>query len=190
MTTASAGRLGGQYRVELITDDRYKVLGFLHNQWCTLWTGTNYEFATKLMDYCAGHDGQAQTAMQSLHFEGDPTALIQLIDDAAKDQDAKPRKRVSVVAFLDTDVLESENAITLVSQRLAAALGMAGVTVTQLNVHYSRDLMPDELRAQLDEIREELGRTQTAPHDIREVSARAEDNDNWGVSKTPASEPE
>lgn len=165
MSTQTSGRLGGQYKVDLVTDDRYRVQGFLHNSWHTIWTG-DYEFATKLLSFCTSHDGTTQTAMQALFFEGDPTRMMELIENARLDVDAKPRKRVAMVAFIETDILESENAITLVSQRISAALALSGLNVTQLNVHYQSELVPEVLRDRLDEIDTELN-DRTEIHNLR-----------------------
>lgn len=172
MTTLASGRLGGQYALTLVTDDIFRVSGQLHGKSHTIGSGS-YEWTTKLLDYCAHHDGQTQEALNALYFEGDPTLMIKLHEDAQKDEEARPRRRVSLVVFIETDVLESENAIGLVTERVGAVLGLAGVTVTQLNVHYTQELMPEELRAHLGEIKRELGVTEH--HNLR-LDTSAEDS--------------
>lgn len=136
MSTIAAGRLGGQYSVSCVTDDVYRVQGLLHGKLHTIYKG-EYEFTTKLMDYCAQHDDEAQAAIHDLYYEGDPTKITELFDHARTDEKAKPRKRVEVWVRVATDVLESENAIELVSSRISQVTGMAGLVITQLEVHYA-----------------------------------------------------
>lgn len=136
MTTIIAGRLGGQYSVKSLTDDLYVVQGLLHGQLHTVYKG-DYEFATKLMSYCAAHDDEAQAAIHDLYFEASPTKITELFEHAREDHEAKPRKRVEVWVRVATDVLESENAIEQVGSRISQVAGMAGLVITQLEVHYA-----------------------------------------------------
>lgn len=136
MTTFTSGKLGGQYSVRLVTDDIYVVQGLLHGKLHTIFRG-EYEFATKLMSYCATHDDEAQAAIQDLYYDASPTKAIALHENAAKDQEAKPRRRVECWVRVATDVLESENAIEQVSSRISQVAGMAGLVITQLEVHYA-----------------------------------------------------
>jgi hypothetical protein len=137
MTTIAAGRLGGQYSVSAIGEpDTYIVQGLLHGKLHTIFKG-DYEFATKLMDYCTKHDDEAQNAIHALYFDANPTPVTELFDHAREDREAKPRKRVEVWVRVATDVLESENAIELVGSRISQVAGMAGLVITQLEVHYA-----------------------------------------------------
>lgn len=136
MTTIAAGRLGGQYSVTCLTDDVYIVQGLLHGKLHTIFKG-EYEFATKLMDYCTKHDDEAQNAIHALYFDANPTPVTNLFEHAREDKEAKPRKRVEVWVRVATDVLESENAIELVGSRISQVAGMAGLVITQLEVHYA-----------------------------------------------------
>jgi flagellar biosynthesis regulator FlaF len=136
MSTQVTGKLGGQYQVRCVTDDIYMVSGLLHSEYRTIYKG-DYKVATKLMDYCAAHDSEAQQAIQALYFEADPTPIIKLISNAQDDPEAKPRRRVQCWVRVATDVLESENAIDMVTSRISAAAGLAGLTITQLEVHYA-----------------------------------------------------
>jgi hypothetical protein len=136
MTTLASGRLGGQYILRCVTDDIYSVAGLSHGDFRQFWKG-EYERATKLMDYCASHDGEAQTALHALYFEADPEPLTTLLDKAWADQEAKPRRRVHVWVRVVTDVLESENAIENVTQRVSQAAGLAGLVITQLECFYA-----------------------------------------------------
>lgn len=136
MSTSVAGKLGGQYILRCITDDIYSVAGLSHGDFRSFWKG-EYERATKLMDYCALHDGEAQTALHALYFEADPEPLTTLLDRAWADQEAKPRRRVHVWVRVVTDVLESENAIENVTQKVSAVAGMAGLVITQLECYYA-----------------------------------------------------
>lgn len=140
MTSIIAGKLGGQYSVRLVTDDIYVVQGLLHGQLHTIFKG-DYEFATKLMDYCAKHDDEAQAAIHDLYYDANPTKMIQVHENAQQDQEAKPRRRVECWVRVATDVLESENAIEQVGTRISQVAGMAGLVITQLEVHYA---YPDE----------------------------------------------
>jgi hypothetical protein len=135
MSTIQPGKLGGQYAVSLVTDDVYKVAGLLHGELRTIWKG-EYEFATKLMSYCAEHDDEAQNAIHQMYFEADPTPLTELFDHARENREARPRKRVAVLVEVETDVLESENAIENVSTRIATALGYVGLTAVKLECFY------------------------------------------------------
>lgn len=136
MTTFTAGKLGGQYSVKCVTDDIYVVQGLLHGQLHTIFKG-EYEFATKLMDYCSKHDDEAQAAIHDLYYDASPTKMIELHESARDNQEAKPRRRVEVWVRVATDVLESENAIEQVSSRISQVAGMAGLVITQLEVHYA-----------------------------------------------------
>lgn len=136
MTTFTSGKLGGQYSVTCLTDDVYVVQGLLHGKLHTIFKG-EYEFATKLMDYCSQHDDEAQKAIHELYYEANPALVSELFDHARTDVKAKPRKRVEVWVRVATDVLESENAIELVSSRVSQVAGMAGLVITQLEVHYA-----------------------------------------------------
>lgn len=154
MTTFTSGRLGGQYSVRLVTDDIYATQGLLHGQMHTVYKGS-YEFATKLMDYCAKHDDEAQKAMHELYYEANPTLITELFDHVDKDQEAKPRRRVECWVRVATDVLESENAIEQVSARISQVAGMAGLVITQLEVHYafpSEVFIEPPVRGTLDDI--------------------------------------
>lgn len=136
MSTSVTGKLGGQYILRCVTDDIYSVAGLSHGDFRSFWKG-EYERATKLMDYCALHDGEAQTALHALYFEADPEPLTTLLDRAWADQEAKPRRRVHVWVRVVTDVLESENAIENVTQRVSQAAGLAGLVITQLECYYA-----------------------------------------------------
>lgn len=140
MTSIIAGKLGGQYAVRCLTDDIYVVQGLLHGQLHTIYKG-DYEFSTKLMDYCAKHDDEAQAAIHDLYYEASPNKITDLFDHAREDKEAKPRRRVEVWVRVATDVLESENAIEQVGSRISQVAGMAGLVITQLEVHYA---YPDE----------------------------------------------
>lgn len=136
MSTIAAGRLGGQYSTSCVTDDIYIVQGLLHGKLHTIYKG-DYEFTTKLMDYCVQHDDEAQAAIHELYYEANPALVTELFEHARKDEKAKPRKRVEVWVRVATDVLESENAIELVSSRISQVAGMAGLVITQLEVMYA-----------------------------------------------------
>lgn len=134
--TTITGKLGGQYILRCVTDDIYSVAGLSHGDFRSFWKG-EYERATKLMDYCALHDGEAQNALHALYFEADPEPLTTLLDRAWADQEAKPRRRVHVWVRVVTDVLESENAIENVTQRVSQSAGLAGLVITQLECYYA-----------------------------------------------------
>ncbi len=136
MSTIAQGKIGGQYQVRCVTDDIYQVAGLLHGEYRTIYKG-DYEFATKLMDYCVANDAEAQNAIQAIYFEADPTPLTELINRAQEDKVAKPRRRVQVWVRVATDVLESENAIDLVTTRMSQAAGLAGLVITQLECYYA-----------------------------------------------------
>lgn len=143
MTTSVIGRLGGQYSLLAIEDGRYKVQGQTQQTSGvhTLFTG-DFEVASRLLDYCQQHDGLAQQAIQDLFYKGDPTMLLQLVEAAKSDPTVKGRKRVALVVSIETDVFEEEDAITLTSQRVSAALRSCGVTVRDLACHYMRQVEP------------------------------------------------
>jgi hypothetical protein len=136
VSTTTSGKIGGQYNVRCITDDIYSVSGLLHGEFRTIYKG-DYKTATKLLDYCASHDAEAQAAIQALYFEADPTPLTQLMENSAKDEVAKPRRRVLVWVRVATDVMESENAIENVTQKVVAVAGMTGLIITQLECYYA-----------------------------------------------------
>jgi hypothetical protein len=143
MTTVQ-GRLGSQYSLlrlddgeQATGDERYslKVQLQLFPTPVTLWSG-DYTTATKIMDFCQQHDGLAVDAAQKLYALGDPTALLDLVEQAKVDSLARARRRVGLTLNIETDVLESEDAIVDVSQRMSAAARMCGVVVRQLACHY------------------------------------------------------
>lgn len=139
MATQS-GRFGGQYRLvitETGTDgNRYTLrvtcpestgLSGEH----TLWTG-EYEQATKLMDFCQQHDARVFDAVRGLYFEGDPTQLLQLVEEAKTSPVARARRRVAVALEVTTDILEGEDAIETTTQRLTAAARMCSLPVNSI----------------------------------------------------------
>jgi hypothetical protein len=143
MTTVQ-GRLGSQYSLlrlddgeQATGDERYslKVQLQLFPTPVTLWSG-DYTTATKIMDFCQQHDGLAVDAAQKLYALGDPTALLDLVEQAKADPLARARRRVGVRLSVETDVLESEDAIVDVSQRMAAAARMCAVVVRSMTCNY------------------------------------------------------
>lgn len=137
MTTTVTGRLGGQYALEITEDQRYRVRGTtpqtsgVH----TLFSG-DYETATKILDYCQQHDGLAQEAIRQLFYNGDPTAMLGLVEAAKADPTVRGRRRVNLYANIETDVLEGEDAIGDTTQQIAAALKMCRVTVRHVECGY------------------------------------------------------
>lgn len=136
------GKLGGQYLMVVSEDGEKYIVKAQYQDIPGGYSGTHtifsgdYSTATKLIDYCAQHDGATQVAVKELFYQGDPTSLISLIETAKADPTARARRRVAVQCTVETDILESEDAITSVSQRAAAAFHWCGVTVRQLEVQY------------------------------------------------------
>jgi hypothetical protein len=151
MTTVQ-GRLGSQYTLSAIDTDqpgdaeryRLQVQLQIFPLPVTLWSG-DYTTATKIMDFCQQHDGLAIDAAQKLYALGDPTALLELITQAVSDPLARARRRVGINLAIETDVLESEDAIVDVSQRMTAAARMCGVTVRGLTCDYNPLLEPGKI---------------------------------------------
>lgn len=136
MSTIQRGRIGGQYMLELMPDNRYRVSGMLYNEHkVTIFTGA-YEEATKVLDYCAMRDGQAQAAMQMLYIEGDPTDLMQLAEDAKNSTEARTRRRIAITVEVETDVLEGENSLNIATQQVGAALRMVGMRTNYVEAYY------------------------------------------------------
>jgi hypothetical protein len=144
VTTQVTGRLGGQYSLSITDDQKYRVQGQtpqtsgVH----TLYKG-DYEVATRLLDFCQQHDGLAQEAIWQLFFNGDPTAMLDLIEHAKNDPSVRGRRRVALYINLETDVLEDEDAITVTNQKVSAALRMCGVTVRSLESGYIGQVQPE-----------------------------------------------
>jgi hypothetical protein len=143
--TTLVGRLGSQYSLSAVVDQpgdaerfRLQLANQIFNNPITLWTG-EYSMATKIMDFCQQHDGLAIDAAQKLYGLGDPTALLDLVEQAKTDPQARARKRVTVGMEIQTDILESEDAIIDVSQRMSAAARMCGVSVKSMTCDYSND---------------------------------------------------
>jgi hypothetical protein len=137
MTTTLSGRVGGQYSLELVSDNRYRVSGSLFNEHkVTIFTG-DYDIGTKILDYCVIHDGEAQTAMQKLYIEGDPTMLTELHEHAKASTEARTRRRIGLTVEIETDVLEGENSIAIATNRLSAACVVAGMRVGLIQSYYA-----------------------------------------------------
>lgn len=143
MTTVQ-GRLGSQYSLlrlddgeQATGDERYRlqIQLTMFPVPVTLWSG-DYTTATKIMDFCQQHDGLAIDAAQKLYSLGDPTALLDLVEQAKNDPQARARRRVGVTLTVETDVLESEDAVIDVSQRMSAAARMCGITVRSMTCNY------------------------------------------------------
>lgn len=150
MATQASGKFGGQYRLiggpNIASEGKYTLrvscpesTGLVGEH--TLWTG-DYEAATKLMDYCQQHDALVFDAVRSLYFEGDPTQLLQLVADAHASPVARARRRVVVDLSIITDILESENAIENVTQRMAAAAKMCGLSLSSIVSYYKGQIEP------------------------------------------------
>lgn len=143
MTTTVTGRLGGQYALEITEDQRYRVRGTtpqtsgVH----TLFSG-DYETATRILDYCQQHDGLAQEAIRQLFYNGDPTAMLGLVEAAKVDPATRGRKRVALYINIETDILESEDAIANITQQTSAALKMCAVTVRSIEANYIGQVEP------------------------------------------------
>lgn len=137
MSTQLSGRVGGQYSVTQVSESKFQVKGFLYDHWHTIWTGDDYRFATKLLDYCASNDGRAQHAMQQLFFQGDPTAMLELIELAKVDPVARERRRVGVTLEIETDILVGEGAIEVSVQQITAAARMCGFRTTEVKGFYT-----------------------------------------------------
>lgn len=143
MTTTVTGRLGGQYALEITEDQRYRVRGTtpqtsgVH----TLFSG-DYETATRILDYCQQHDGLAQEAIRQLFYNGDPTAMLGLVEAAKVDPATRGRKRVALYINIETDILESEDAIANITQQASAALKMCAVTVRSIEANYIGQVEP------------------------------------------------
>lgn len=134
MTTLS-GRIGGQYNLSLVGEDKYRVQGRIAGNMVTMFTG-EYALCSKVMDFAVLNDARAQTALQALFSEGDPTDMILFVDEALTSQIARSRRRVAMVVEIETDVLEGENSIALVNERMSAACQVAGVRVALIQASY------------------------------------------------------
>lgn len=133
--TQLTGRIGGQYSLALVGPDKYRVSSRVGGNPVTMFTG-EYYLCTKIMDFCVLNDAKAQVALMELYKDGDPTNLAILLDEAASSDLARSRRKVAVVCEIETDVLEGENSVAIVNERLSAACQVAGVRVALIQASY------------------------------------------------------
>jgi hypothetical protein len=133
--TQLTGRIGGQYSLALVGPDKYRVSTKCGGQPVTMFTG-EYYLCSKIMDFCVNNDAKAQVAVMELYKDGDPTNLAILLDEAASSEIARGRRKVAVVCEIETDVLEGENSVAIVNERLSAACQVAGVRIALIQASY------------------------------------------------------